>query len=835
MNEQIRPLEYAPVTGVKLKKGLLFDAFENNKNYLKKHFTLDDLRFPFRDRIGEECPRSRPLAFFWETDLEGSNAGRFLQGAGNYLCYSEDAQLKEEMDALIREIGECADDDGYCMGFRKEDFMILERANYTRSWLTRGLLAAYRSGSEEAGRIIRRFQDWFNNYPNRRKAAELHLSYQGMIADMEMALSDLGKEEDWTKSAALYTIPTWVEELIAGDTKTIWQRPNDAAHGYELNAMISYLELYQLSGEEQYLQAVLSAWEMFKKYWIHIGGNVGICEEHDAVFNYLPGSRHISADKHTGETCNNVWWLILNQKLLQLFPNEEKYAREIEESLYNVILPAQSGDLGIRYHAYLHGIKDAAYTENTCCEGTGAMIYGMLPALVYHLHTSDNGVTVNLFADSEVTVPNGGNSYVLSMQTAFPEENSVKLTVHTDGTAEFPLRIRVPYWVSEDIRLEICGEETVIGKAASYVCIHRNWKDGDTVTFTLPRTMRTVRYEGVTVVNGYERYALMDGPILMAVSGKTQKFAADKVAWNEKEGIDSRADWNRIHWIGELDETGAFVAGALQVMPYYQVPDGQEFTCFPIVPRMAWEKVIPAEESFRTGIGLRVSCGNTAIDLTGIPAGTFRMGQEGFEPCETPVHTQTIDKPFYLGVYPITQQQYEAVMGINPSDHKGAALPVESVSYDDSCLFIEKLNQLQSVVTFRLPTEAEWEFASRSGTADTNGYGTDTLRNFSRYMWNYQQLGTQSVETSALPTTHPVGMKLQNAWGLYDILGNVGEWCADVYRSYEDGGFVNEELRVIRGGSYSDLATYCRCATRNALEHNWKNRFTGFRVAADIR
>ena len=133
MNERIVSTEYSPEKNVRLTGGLLFDAFENNRSYLKKHYTLDDLRYPFRDRIGQACPRSRPLAFFWETDLEGSNAGRFLMGAGNSLCYCEDTELKEEMDALIREIGECADSDGYCMGFRKEDFMILERANYTRS------------------------------------------------------------------------------------------------------------------------------------------------------------------------------------------------------------------------------------------------------------------------------------------------------------------------------------------------------------------------------------------------------------------------------------------------------------------------------------------------------------------------------------------------------------------------------------------------------------------------------------------------------------------------------------------------------------------------------
>ena len=834
MNERIFSPEYAPVNNVHLKKGLLYDAFENNKSYLKKHFTLDDLRFPFRDRIGQKCPRSRPLAFFWETDLEGSNAGRFLMGAGNALCYSDDDELRKEMDMLIGEIGKCADDDGYCMGFRKEDFMILERANYTRSWLTRGLLAAYRSGSEEAGAVIRRFQDWFNAYPNRRKAAELHLSYQGMIADMEMALSELGKEEDWKNSAALYAIPSWIKDLLNGDTKTIWQRPNDGAHGYELNAMISYLELYQLSGEEQYLQMVLSAWRMFKKYWIHIGGNVAICEEHDAVFNYLPASRHISADKHTGETCNNVWWLLLNQKLLQLFPDEEKYAREVEESLYNVILPAQSGDMGIRYHAYLHGIKDAAYTENTCCEGTGAMIYGMLPALVYNLHREDNGITVNLFADSEITFGEGEKRCSVCMETRFPENNAVTLTVFAEDTA-FPLRLRVPGWATEDVHFTINGELAAVGTAGTYVTLERTWNTGDTVSFTLPRRVITVRYEGMTVVNGYERYALMDGPVLLAVSGETQTFPAEKVAWNEKEGIDPRADWNRIHWIGTLDDAGDFVAGELSVMPYYLVPDQCEFTCFPLVKQHGTKRAISPGEAYHSGVYRSIQCGDTIIELAGIPAGNFLMGQEGFEPCESPVHPEVIEKDFFIGVYPVTQAQYAAVMGENPSENKGEELPVESVSHDDALTFIKKLNQLQSDVTFRLPTETEWEYASRSGTRDINGYGTDVLRNFSRYMWNYQQLGTQSVETSSLPTTHPVGMKLQNAWGLYDILGNVGEWCADVYHSYEKDGFVNEQLRVIRGGSYTDLATYCRCATRNALEHDWKNRFTGFRVAADLR
>lgn len=827
MKPEIISSEYAPKSGVKLKKGLFFDTFENNRSYLKQHFTLDDLRFPFRDRIGESCDRSRPLAFFWETDLEGSNAGRFLMGAGHSLCFCDDPELRAEMDALVHEIGQCADADGYCMGFRKEDFMILERANYTRSWLTRGLLAAYLSGNEEAGAIIRRFQDWFNTYPGRRKAAELHLSYQGMIAEMEMALSELGKKEDWQKGEELYAIDSWVAQLQAGDTKTIWQRPNDGAHGYELNGILSYLELYQLSGKEKYLQAVLSAWDMFKKYWIHIGGNVAICEEHDAVFNYLPGSRHISADKHTGETCNNVWWILLNHRLSQLFPNEEKYAREVEESLYNVVIPAQCGDMGIRYHAYLHGIKDDTYTENTCCEGTGTLLYGMLPSLVYSLHTADNGVTVNLFADSEITF----GPHRVCMQTNFPEEDSVKLTL---SAGRFPLRIRIPGWVAQDVVISVNGQHAATGKAGSYVTLDTEWAEGDCVSFILPRVLRTQRYFGMTVVNGYERYAMMYGPILMAVSGEKQELSPEKIAWNEKAGKDARANWNCTHWIGQLDEQGNFVNQSLSVIPYYKVPAGQEFTCFPLVKQHGTHRALTPVEAFETGVYRRITCGNTQIDLAGIPAGSFLMGQEGFEPCETPVHQQEIREPFFLGAFPVTQQQYEAVMGHNPSDNKGGQLPVDSVSYDDALTFIEKLNTLQSEVTFYLPTEAQWEYACRSGTRDCNGYGTDTLRNFSQYMWNYQQLGTQSVQTNALPSTHPVGLKLQNAWGLYDMLGNVGEWCADIYRSYDPNGFCDEQLRVIRGGSYTDLATYCRCATRNALEHNWKNRFTGFRVAAQL-
>lgn len=833
---QINCKEYCPSKGVQLNKGLLKDAFISNQEYLLQHFTLEDLLYPFYKRAGKDLPqRSRPLAMFWETDLEGSNAGRFLMGAGNTLCFTDNPELKEMMDRLVEGISACADTDGYCMGFDREDMMILERANYTRSWLTRGLLAAMRSGSKTAGETIRKFQNWFNVYPHRRKVAELHLSYQGMIADMEMALSELGLEDDWLLSEKLYVIDSWIQELCDGKTTTVWQRPNDGAHGYELNGILGYLQLYLLSGDERYYQAVQSAWQMFHDYWIHIGGSVAICEEHDGIFNYFPGSRHVTADWHTGETCNNVWWLLLNNLLLQLYPEETKYADEIERSLYNVILPAQSADKGIRYHANLHGLKDAAYTENTCCEGTGTLLYGMLPALVYRLHTHDPGVTIQLFTDAVLNHSAGENCYTVSMETDFPANNRVKVTVQAQNPIQFPLRIRIPGWVSEDISMFCNGELTAVGKANSYVTIDRIWVGATEIEFTLKRKLTAQRYFGVSTVAGFERYVCMDGPILMAVTGQGQELSCP-VGWADKHPTDSRSNWNNYHWIVNADPEDPesfkrFLGDRLK--PYYLVGDQEYFTCYPLVPQKAAHWAITPEESYRFGLRRNVQCGDLQIQLAGIPAGSFQMGQTGFEPCETPVHGEQIEKPFFMGVFPVTQEQYRYITGVNPSYHQKDSCPVEQVTWYDAKVFIDKLNAMQQEVHFRLPTEKEWEYACRAGSKDINGYSNDTLRDFSQYMWNYQQLGIQAVETSAVPTSHSVGLKLPNTWGLYDMLGNVGEWCEDSYRSYEPGEFEELGLRVIRGGSFTDLATYCRCATRNALEPEWENRFTGFRLAAD--
>jgi len=282
------------------------------------------------------------------------------------------------------------------------------------------------------------------------------------------------------------------------------------------------------------------------------------------------------------------------------------------------------------------------------------------------------------------------------------------------------------------------------------------------------------------------------------------------------------------HWILDADPENpqSFLSDpTFTVKPYYLVEADEPFTCYPLVAQKTAGYAISPETSWQTGLRRSISCAGTQIELMGIPSGCFDMGQEGFEPCELPIHRETVDKPFFMGVYPVTQQQYQAVMGENPSFQKDESCPVEMVTWEDAMAFVDRLNQLQSEVRFYLPTEKEWEYACRAGSKDICGYATDLLTEFAPYAWSLA-----SCHGNYVP--RQVGGRLQNAWGLYDTLGNVGEWCADIYRSYDPDGFCAPGLRVVRGGTAADLNTTCRCATRNAMEPDWKNKLTGFRVAA---
>ena len=212
-----------------------------------------------------------------------------------------------------------------------------------------------------------------------------------------------------------------------------------------------------------------------------------------------------------------------------------------------------------------------------------------------------------------------------------------------------------------------------------------------------------------------------------------------------------------------------------------------------------------------------------------IPAGTFQMGSNDSDAYddEKPVHTVRITQPFYLGKYEVTQGQWQAVMGSNPSRFTGDPnRPVENVSWEDVQEFIRRLNSREGGATYRLPTEAEWEYAARAGTTTRWSFGDDASQ-LGRYAWYDGNAGGQ---------THPVGQLQPNPWGLYDMHGNVWEWVQDWYGKYASGTAVDPagpssgSLRVDRGGSWVITARRCRSAHRNGVAPGLRDGYLGFRL-----
>jgi formylglycine-generating enzyme required for sulfatase activity len=197
----------------------------------------------------------------------------------------------------------------------------------------------------------------------------------------------------------------------------------------------------------------------------------------------------------------------------------------------------------------------------------------------------------------------------------------------------------------------------------------------------------------------------------------------------------------------------------------------------------------------------------------------------------------TLTKGFYLGVYPVTQAQWQAVMGSNPSSIRGKNHPVEKVTWHDCQAFCRKLGQLTKRV-FRLPTEAEWEYACRAGTTTAYSFG-DQARTAGVLGIRAKDLLAENAwyEGNSEKETQPVGKKEPNAWGLYDMHGNVSEWCQDGERVYDDqpvtdpvGPQQDGARRMTRGGSWCRAARSLRCAARGRAQPDDRFDNVGFRV-----
>jgi formylglycine-generating enzyme required for sulfatase activity len=243
-----------------------------------------------------------------------------------------------------------------------------------------------------------------------------------------------------------------------------------------------------------------------------------------------------------------------------------------------------------------------------------------------------------------------------------------------------------------------------------------------------------------------------------------------------------------------------------------------------------------ASTAYENSIGMRFKL---------LPGGTFMMGSElGDGTGGHPVHEVTLSQAFYMGVYEVTQEQYQRVMGKNPSEsavrfgpESQGKHPVEQVIWTDAVEFCRTLSALPEEKAaghvYRLPTEAEWEYACRAGTTTAYSFGDDESR-LRKYGWSVMEDIVRAGRGEN--RSQPVGQKRSNPWGLYDMHGNVQEWCSDWHGDYPNGAVTDPTGpssgtdRILRGGDYSGFPDDQRCASRNPTWPGWVTEYVGFRV-----
>jgi formylglycine-generating enzyme required for sulfatase activity len=248
---------------------------------------------------------------------------------------------------------------------------------------------------------------------------------------------------------------------------------------------------------------------------------------------------------------------------------------------------------------------------------------------------------------------------------------------------------------------------------------------------------------------------------------------------------------------------------------------------------------INLQSSFTEDLGNGVK-----LEMIAIPGGTFWMGSPANEAerddDEGPQHQVTVPS-FFMGKYPLTQAQYQAIMGNNPSYFKGNNRPVETVSWDDAVTFCEELSQ-RTGKNYRLPSEAEWEYACRAGTKTPFSFGDNITTDLVNYNGNYPY--KSAPKGKYREQTTDVGTFPPNAFGLYDMHGNVWEWCEDDWHENyinapTNGSAWNSrsgiDARLLRGGSWYNLARYCRAANRGRNSRDFRNSNFGFRVVSSFR
>lgn len=519
-------------------------------------------------------------------------------GAGGALRYMpNNTDLRARVDAVVNVIAQAQDNTtGYAMAFPMNESTYHENPDYVTSWVTHGLLEAATSGNTRALGILRGHFDWFNHaanlptflpprggptethvqpfpclpMPNRQGSQCTqeesqfnndqyhfgHLDYlinQGIIHNTRVALSPIGVEDDFVTARDRYAEQWWLEQLTAKDPAAIWLR-DFYPHNYEITAIEAYMDLYQITGSDTYIDAVDGFYDMFSESFMHIGGTVAIKEWK----LYPPKSYYIDTtgeDAHgtlkghnncswkgdwsmgihardcwhsTGELCGQTFWIKLTARLQRLRPLVEMYAAQIEQTLLNGVLSQITHDgSGIRQFAVLHKVKMPASNISTCCEGQGTRELGSFPEHVFsrsstvHINDDTAHVLVHMYIASQLEADTR-IGVGMNIVSEWPYDDVATVRITNAPNALRRIGVRVPVWLDTNttsVRVNpVHGPpESYPATRGTYLLLNRTWVVGDTITVQLRAVPVVHEYTGLTQIKGYTRYAVMVGAVLLAV------------------------------------------------------------------------------------------------------------------------------------------------------------------------------------------------------------------------------------------------------------------------------------------------------------------------------
>lgn len=470
-------------------------------------------------------------------DWQGEHVGKFLHAATLAWLYTGDVALKQKMDRVVTRLLKTQEADGYLGTYPREKRWTSWDV-WTHKYDLIGLLTYYHyTGDASALAASRRIGNLLINTFPAKKSIVRAGEHVGMAAtsvlEAIVLLYRTTGDERYLRFAR-YIVNSWNEpdgpKII--ETLDTAQKVNKTANGkaYEmLSNLVGLCELARATGDRQYLQPVLHAWDDIVAHQLYITGTASHFEhfQDDDDLPNNPGS-------HLGETCVTVTWIQLNQQLLRL-TGEARFSDELERSYYNHLAGGQRPDgAAWCYYTPLEGVKP--YSDaTTCCLSSGPRGMALLPTLTY-LKTRQSGqdtLVVNMFETSQVTTQLGGEQVRIEQQTAFPQMGNAMLTLHMQRPTRFGLWVRAPGW-AQPLRVQSTKEKKSVTAVHGWAQLPpRQWQNGEQIRISFTVLARLV--EGTHTNTG--RQALMWGPLVLAYDAKQNNgIAPGLLALAEKPG-----------------------------------------------------------------------------------------------------------------------------------------------------------------------------------------------------------------------------------------------------------------------------------------------------------